>query len=102
MTQKEIDRRIYAIVKRIPKGYVMSYGQIAAAIGMPRHSRMVGAAMRRGPAGKGIPYHRVLFSDGSLSDAFLSGGEHRQYELLCQEGVSFSKNLKVEMKRHRY
>jgi len=88
-------RRIYAIVKKIPLGKVVSYGKIAAALGRPRSSREVGRAMRCCPA-EDIPWQRVVMADGSIA-----GGGYAQMrkEVLEAEGVEFLPDDRVDMKR---
>ena len=71
-------KAMYAVVKNIPKGKVASYGTVARLAGYPRCSRQVGFALHRNPDSENIPCHRVVFKDGSLSKAFLFGGENRQ------------------------
>ncbi|MDR0518288.1 MAG: MGMT family protein [Fibromonadaceae bacterium] len=91
-------KAMYAVVKNIPKGKVASYGTVARLAGYPRCSRQVGFALHRNPDPENIPCHRVVFKDGSLSKAFLFGGENRQRELLEAEGVRFAHG-KVDMRR---
>ncbi|MDR3001365.1 MAG: MGMT family protein [Fibromonadaceae bacterium] len=83
-------KAMYAVVKNIPKGKVASYGTVARLAGYPRCSRQVGFALHKNPDPENIPCHRVVFKDGSLSKAFLFGGENRQRELLEAEGVRFT------------
>ncbi|MCD8293774.1 MAG: MGMT family protein [Clostridia bacterium] len=66
---------------------VVTYGQVARAIGFPRSSRQVGRALHVNPQPGIIPCHRVVFRDGSLAKAFAFGGEEIQAELLKAEGV---------------
>jgi methylated-DNA-protein-cysteine methyltransferase-like protein len=91
-------KAMYAVVKNIPRGKVASYGTVARLAGYPRCSRQVGFALHRNPDPKSIPCHRVVFKDGSLSRAFVFGGENRQRELLEREGVRFV-GEKVDMGR---
>lgn len=79
----------YEVVKQIPKGKVMSYGQVAMAAGFIGCARQVGFALHKNPDPKNIPCHRVVFADGRLSPAFAFGGENRQRQLLKDEGVMF-------------
>jgi len=90
--------KFYEIVKRIPRGKVMTYGQVAALAGFPRCARQVGFALHRNPCSKTIPCHRVVFKDGSLSPAFAFGGERKQRELLEQEGIVFVGN-RVDLRK---
>lgn len=81
--------RIYAAVRRIPRGRVMTYGGVAAAAGNPRMARVVGYALHQNPAPGHIPCHRVVNRMGRLAPAFAFGGEEVQRALLAAEGVPF-------------
>ena len=73
---------VYEIVKQIPRGKVMSYGQIARAAGFPRKAREVGWALHVNPDPEHIPCHRVVNREGRVSPAFVFGGENMQVALL--------------------
>ena len=90
---------IYEVVKTIPKGKVLSYGEVALRAGNPRWSRVVGYALHVNPMPKIIPCHRVVMKDGSLTPAFAFGGEGKQRELLEEEGVHFLPDGRVDMKK---
>lgn len=81
--------RIYEVVKRIPRGKVCTYGQIALLVGNPRLSRVVGYALHVNPEPGVIPCHRVVNRNGEVSRAFAFGGENMQIQLLEDEGVEF-------------
>ncbi len=93
--------RIYEVVKKIPKGYVASYGQVAALAGNKRWSRVVGYALHSNPDPDHIPCHRVVTKDGFPSSAFAFGGENKQIELLESEGVRFQ-NGHVIMEQYQW
>lgn len=77
--------RIYAVIARIPRGRVATYGQIAALAGLPGRARQVGYALHALPPGSPIPWQRVINARGELS---LSGeSAARQRALLAAEGV---------------
>lgn len=80
--------RVRAIVRAIPKGATLSYGEVAAAAGHPGAARAVGTIMRNNydPT---VPCHRVVKSDGSLGN-YNRGGPERKRELLLAEGTAFS------------
>ena len=87
---------VYAIVRRIPSGKVMNYGQIARLLKRPLSARAVGWAMHRCP--EGIPWHRVVSASGRCSTdslPHLPGGF--QKALLEAEGVQFGANGCVKM-----
>lgn len=80
--------RVLAVVAAIPRGQVMSYGEVAARAGNPRAARAVGAILRRNfdPA---IPCHRVIRADGTLGD--YNRSQRRKTELLHAEGAARKK-----------
>lgn len=80
-------KRIYEAVKKIPKGHVATYGQIAEMAGNPRMSRTVGNALHKNPDPLHIPCFRVVNSKGELAGAFAFGGGKAQAELLREDGV---------------
>ncbi len=79
---------IYNAVKKIPKGKVATYGQIAALAGNPKGARAVGNALHRNPFPGEIPCWRVVNSKGELAKHFAFGGAAAQAELLGNEGVN--------------
>ena len=80
-------KRIYEAVKRIPKGYVATYGQVAAMAGNPKMSRAVGNALHKNPDPDNIPCYRVVNAKGELAGEFAFGGKDVQAKLLQDEGV---------------
>ena len=93
--------RIYEVVKRIPKGRVATYGQVALAAGNPRWARVVGYALHSNPDPTTIPCYRVVNRDGRVSDAFVFGGANIQVELLKADGVEFLDDRHVDLKSFR-
>ncbi len=81
---------IYDIVRKIPRGRVATYGQIATLVGNPRLSRVVGYALHVNPDPSTIPCHRVVNRMGQPSPAFAFGGANIQIALLEEEGVVFT------------
>lgn len=79
---------VYGVVKKIPKGQVMTYGQVAKAIGT-RDARRVGQALHANKVPEEVPCHRVVFTDGSLAPGYAFGGPEVQKKKLKQEGVKF-------------
>ena len=95
---KDVDNgfrnRVYALVAQIPKGRVMTYGQIAALCGSPRAARIVGGIAHGGPTE--LNWQRVVKKDGSLAEGYYGGIEgHRQ--ALESEGVTINRDLKVDV-----
>ncbi len=89
--------RVYLVVRRVPRGQVVTYGQIARALGMPHGARTVGWAMRVCP--EGIPWHRVVNARGEIS-VRPTAGFHEQRARLKEEGVRFSRTGKIDLKKY--
>ena len=84
--------RIYAVVRRIPKGRVATYGQVAILAGLPGRARLVGYALAALPAEAGVAWQRVVNAQGGISPrADGSGVEELQRAILRREGVRFGK-----------
>ena len=95
MTRAELYERIYGLAACIPPGRVATYGQLAFLAGIPRGGRMAGQAMAHVKEGRNIPCHRVVNSQGRCAPGYFE-----QRALLKEEGVSFLKDGRVDMKRH--
>ena len=78
---------VYQALMLIPRGKVVTYGQIARTIGAPRMARQVGYALHANPKPGIIPCHRVVNKEGKLAGAFAFGGLQAQQKLLEEEGV---------------
>jgi methylated-DNA-protein-cysteine methyltransferase-like protein len=76
---------VYRLVKKIPRGRVTTYGEVAKALGTPGGARAVGYAMAATPPGRGIPWHRVLGAGGRIRVPEPSAAKQRR--LLETEGV---------------
>ncbi|HEX5774922.1 MAG TPA: MGMT family protein [Candidatus Paceibacterota bacterium] len=81
--------RIYALTRRIPKGKVATYGQLAALAGSPGAARAVGDAMRRNPNIPRTPCHRVVAAGGALTGYSAGKGLSTKRKMLLDEGVVF-------------
>lgn len=92
--------KIYAQVKRIPRGRVATYGQIALYAGNPRWARVVGYALHANPDPEQIPCFRVVNREGRVSRAFAFGGENMQIMLLRADGVEVSDDGYVELDKY--
>ncbi|MCM1543945.1 MAG: MGMT family protein [Ruminococcus sp.] len=93
--------KIYEVVRKIPQGKVMSYGQVAALAGNPRWARVVGYALHVNPEPGVIPCHRVVTKDGKTAPGFAFGGPEVQRQLLESEGVTFTADGTVDMENCR-
>lgn len=80
-------KRIYEAVKKIPRGRVATYGQIAELAGDKKMARAVGNALHHNPDPDMIPCYRVVNAKGELSGAFAFGGIHSQEALLRADGI---------------
>lgn len=94
--------RVYALVARIPRGCVATYGQIARMLGAPRAARTVGWAMHDNPHGSRVPCHRVVQQGGSCSPNFRIGDPRAQRRLLEREGVQFLLDGRIDMRAHQW
>lgn len=92
--------KIYSVVSGIPKGKVMTYGQVAhlAAIKNPR---VVGFAMRTNKDITRVPCHRVVGKNGELT-GYARGGVNSKRDILKKEGVKFTENLRVDLQSSLY
>ena len=90
--------RVYALVARVPAGRVTTYGDLALALGWPRHARLVGYALARCP--DDLPAHRVVNHRGEASRTWTGGHPEVQRALLRAEGVTFTRDGRVDVRRH--
>jgi methylated-DNA-protein-cysteine methyltransferase related protein len=93
---------VYAMVRRIPRGKVATYGQIARLVGAPRSARVVGWAMHGNPHGARVPWQRVVQRGGSLSETVCPADPDRQRRLLAREGVTFLLDGRIDMAVHQW
>jgi methylated-DNA-protein-cysteine methyltransferase-like protein len=91
--------RVYAMVRRVPYGRVVSYGGIAALLGQPRAARGVGQALHALPDDANVPWWRVINRNGEISIRGTFHGPQLQRALLEGEGVEFSAGGRVAWKR---
>lgn len=91
-------QQVWEIVACIPRGSVTTYGLIARSLGSPGAARTVGWAMRAAPDHMGLPCHRVVNQQGTLSPEAAFGGAARQRSLLEAEGVLFTEDGRIDMK----
>lgn len=97
MDKLTFHQEVYNIVKQIPEGCVITYGQIARLIGKPQCSRMVGQAMFHAPEEFHLPCHRVVNSQGRPAPFWAE-----QQGLLEKEGITFKKNGNVDLAKHSW
>lgn len=97
---ENIEQKVYQVVREIPPGKVVTYGQLARYVGAPT-PRLIGRIMHNNENPKVVPCHRVVFADGRLAPAYAFGGEEVQKAKLMKEGVIFKGN-KVDLKKSKY
>jgi methylated-DNA-protein-cysteine methyltransferase related protein len=94
---------VCAVIRRIPKGWVATYGQVAAMAGLPRRARLVGTILQNLGTGTDVPWHRVVNAKGEVSySPSRNGGDTLQRRLLEQEGVAFDRNDRFDLERYRW
>jgi len=93
--------RVLVIVRKIPKGKVLTYGQVATLAGYPRTARFVGGILQSLGADFKIPWQRVINASGGISTYRLGFGD-KQKSLLEAEGISFDKRGHCELKRYQW
>ncbi len=94
-------KTVWQVVQGIPRGHVLTYGEVARLAGMSRAARRVSLAMRRAPKGMTLPWHRVVNSQGKISFPPDSAGFQKQRSMLEAEGVVFL-NGKINLKKFGY
>jgi len=93
---------VYALVRQVPPGKVVTYGQVAALLGQPRAARAVGYALRFLPAGMDVPWHRVINHRGQISLRNPPESPLVQRLLLEEEGVVFDAEGRVDLAVYRW
>ena len=102
MNENSHNKRIFAVIRCIPKGRVATYGQIAALAGIPRHARQVGYALRNAPDDLRLPWHRVINAQGRVSMRSRPGCDDFQYVRLENEGIQFDMQGKISLQRYQW
>src|SRR2546429_9953967 len=90
--------QVFALVKACPAGRVTIHGWIGKALGYPRGTHMIGWIMNESP--NGVPAQRVINSKGELSGSWAFGQSDTMRQLLESEGIVFSAEERVDMKRY--
>lgn len=101
-TPSEFAQKVIAIVKKVPRGKVASYSQIAALAGKPHAARGVSWILHSCAKSHHLPWHRILNARGEI--AFRKGSKEflEQKQLLLGEGVSFLTRAGVDLEKHRW
>src|SRR5437588_13129695 len=100
-TSTSFPAQVYALVRAVPRGRVITYGLIARVLGEPRKARQVGWALAATPAwDPPLPAHRVINARGELSGGPAFGGYAVQRGKLEAEGVAFMRDGRVDLERY--
>lgn len=102
MTEANFYERVYDFVRRVPPGKVVTYGQVAACLGVPRSSRAVGYALRALSPGHDVPWHRVVNHRGQISPRYPAESPMLQRLLLEDEGVNFDTQSRIDLREFRW
>ena len=87
LTGTKFQLKVWSYLRKIPRGSVKTYSQVAKAIGKPLAARAVANAIGKNPHAPKIPCHRVIRSDGSLGGYSGKGGKRTKKLLLKKEGI---------------
>jgi methylated-DNA-protein-cysteine methyltransferase-like protein len=96
---QSVPESILAAVRRIPRGKVCTYGNVAEVAGLPRRARLVGTVLRQTPSARGLPWYRVINAGGRISFPVGSDAYARQRHKLEAEGVVFVGG-RVDLRRY--
>jgi methylated-DNA-protein-cysteine methyltransferase-like protein len=99
--EKVFFKRVYKLVKKVPPGKVVTYSQVAKALGQPKNSRVVGYALHMNRSAN-VPCHRVVDRDGRLATTFGFGGWREQRRRLEEEGVEYRDEMHVDLEKCGY
>jgi methylated-DNA-protein-cysteine methyltransferase-like protein len=94
------NERVFEIVRRIPPGHVMTYGQLAEILGEGYTARTIGFVMNK--AGDGVPWHRVINAQGACSTGRIVLPQDKQQRMLEAEGVEFNARGRCDLGRYRW
>jgi len=92
---------IWSQVRKIPRGRVATYGQIAELAGLEGHARQVGYALHNLPERSSVPWHRVVNAKGEISPRSAGDSHELQRMLLEGEGVELDQRGRIDLKRFR-
>lgn len=96
-----MQEKILSFLQQIPRGKVVTYGQIAAHLGNPRLARAVGNALHRNPDGETYPCYKVVSAQGKLSNNYAFGGLAAQKRLLEADGIAVTED-RVDLRQYQW
>lgn len=97
--QSEFTKVVYQLVKSIPRGRVMTYGQVAVLLGHPRAAQQVGWVLHWADYDK-VPYQRVVNRFGSLADGYTRGGREAHRVDLEMEGIEVRDDMTIDINKY--
>ena len=103
MSAPNFYEQVYAVVRRVPRGRVTSYGRVARMLGRPNAARAVGYALgalddrQRGGHATQVPWYRVINHVGRISTPNMTGGADLQARLLREEGIVVGDDLRIDL-----
>jgi methylated-DNA-protein-cysteine methyltransferase related protein len=96
-------QQIYAVVRKIPIGKVLTYGQVAELAGLDGKARLVGYALFRVEIASDLPWQRVVNAKGEISYSIARcGGDYLQKTLLEREGIEFKHDNRIDLKIYQW
>lgn len=96
--ESNFKQRVIDLVSKIPRGRVMTYGQIAALCGAPNAARAVGTIAHFGPSD--LPWQRVVNKSGGLASAYTYGGRGGQKAQLEADGIVVNQDNKIDIEKY--
>ena len=96
-----MQEKILSFLCQIPRGKVVTYGQIAAHLGNPKWARAVGNALHRNPDGDKYPCYKVVSAQGKLSAHYAFGGLEAQKRRLEQDGITVTDD-RVDLNQYQW
>lgn len=96
----KFSQEVYDIVKSIPAGRVVTYGQVAEYLGNKAYARTVGNILHDNPDSANIPCHRVVNSKGQVAENYAFGGAEGHRKRLEDEGIVFEANGTIDLKKY--
>lgn len=100
MKSSKFKQKVLETVKTVPPGKVVSYGQVALMVGVPRAAQAVGQVLHS--SGEDVPWWRVINNAGRISTTCLEHSAVMQRKLLIKDGVKVTKKLKIDIEKYRY
>lgn len=97
---QSMNKKVYEFLRTIPRGKVVTYGQIAVYLGNKNLSRAVGNILHNNPDTSQYPCHRVVNSKGQVAPNFAFGGGAMQRRMLEQEGIVFELDGSIDLKKY--